>query len=133
MNKFDKLYMDIVIRVSQMSYSNRSKVGCVIVKDNNIISFGWNGTPNGFDNNCEDKNNTTIPEVIHSEENAICKAARAGISIIESTMYLTLSPCFNCSKLIIQSGIRRVVYLEEYRNIESIDFLKNCNIIVEKY
>lgn len=133
MNKFDYLYMDIALRVSEMSYSNRSKVGCVIVKDNNIVAFGWNGTPNGFDNRCEDENNNTIDEVIHSEENAICKAARQGISLNDSTIYLTLSPCPNCAKLIIQSGIKRVVYYEEYRINKSIEFLKKCNIEVEKY
>jgi dCMP deaminase len=133
MNKFDYLYMDIALRVSEMSYSNRSKVGCVIVKDNNIVAFGWNGTPNGFDNRCEDENYNTIDEVIHSEENAICKAARQGISLNDSTIYLTLSPCPNCAKLIIQSGIKRVVYYEEYRINKSIEFLKKCNIDVEKY
>lgn len=133
MNKFDILYMDIAKIIAAMSYSKRSKVGCVIVKDNNIISFGWNGMPHGFENCCEDENNVTYNEVIHAEENAICKAARQGISLNDATLYLTLSPCPHCSKLIIQSGIKRVVYLEEYRISKSIEFLKKCNIIIHKY
>lgn len=133
MNKFDNLYMDIAKRISSMSFSKRSKVGCVIIKDNNIVAFGWNGMPSGFDNSCEDENNNTFDEVIHAEENAICKAALQGISLNGATLYLTMSPCPHCSKLILQSGIKRVVYLEEYRITKSIEFLKKCNIEIIKY
>ncbi len=133
MNKFDNLYMDIAIRISQMSFSNRSKVGAVIVKENNIVAFGWNGMPSGFSNSCEDENNNTHDEVIHAEENAICKAAKQGISLKDSTLYLTLSPCPHCAKLIIQSGIKNVIYLEEYRINKWIEFLKECNINVRHY
>ena len=133
MNKFDILYMDIAKIISAMSYSKRSKVGCVIVKDNNIISFGWNGMPHGFENCCEDENNVTYDEVVHSEENAICKAANKGISLDNATIYVTLSPCTHCAKLIIQSGIKNVIYLEEYRSNKPIEFLKKCNINVRKY
>jgi len=132
-NKFDNFFMKIAIITSENSKSNRNKVGCIIVKNGNIISIGWNGTPHGFDNKCEDKNYNTIPEVIHAEENAICKLAKSTNSSQDSTLYITLSPCYNCAKLIIQSGIKRVVYLKEYRDIEPINFLRKANIICEKY
>jgi dCMP deaminase len=88
--------------------------------------------PHGFDNHCEDENNNTFDEVIHSEENAICKAVRQGISLDGATLYLTLSPCPHCSKLIIQSGIKRVIYLEEYRISKSLEFLEKCGVVVIK-
>lgn len=132
MNKFDNLYMDIAKRVAKMSYSLRSQVGCVIVKDNNIVAFGWNGMPRGFDNHCEDENNNTYDEVIHSEENAICKAARQGISLDGATIYLTHSPCSHCAKLIVQSGIKTVYYAEEYRITKSLEFLDKCGVVVIK-
>jgi dCMP deaminase len=100
-------------------------------KDGNIISFGYNGTPSGMDNCCEE-DNVTLKHVIHAECNAILKAAKTGNSVDGSTLYLTLSPCLDCSKLILQSGIKRVVYLNEYRNSEGIDFLKQF-IQVENY
>jgi dCMP deaminase len=126
---YDKLYLDVAERFAQMSYATRSKVGGVLVKDNNIISFGWNGTPAGFDNRCENDENATLPIVVHCEENIFAKLARKGcISAEGSTIYLTLSPCFNCSKLIIQSGVKRVVYLEEYRDKAPIEFLKRAKI-----
>ena len=101
------------------------------MKDGNIISFGYNGTPSGMDNCCE-KDNATLAHVIHAECNAILKAAKTGNSVDGSTLYLTLSPCLDCSKLILQSGIKRVVYLNEYRNPQGIDFLKQF-IKVEQY
>ena len=115
-----------------MSYCSRSKVGAVLEKNGNIISFGYNGTPKGMDNCCEDKNNVTFPHVIHAESNAILKAGKSGHSTRYGTLYLTLSPCLDCSKLILQSEIKRVVYLEEYRDRSGIDFLKKF-ITVEKY
>lgn len=133
MNKHDRLYIGILSEIEKMSFSTRKKVAAILVKNNNIISFGWNGTPSGFDNCCEDKNNNTLPEVIHAEENVICKAAKMGISTDDSTLYLSLSPCFNCSKLIIQAGIKRVLYKEEYRDIAPLKFLQKANIIIEKY
>ena len=130
--KYDKLYLDLADRISQMSYAKRSKVGGLLVKDRNIISFGWNGTPNGFDNVCEDEKNTTLPIVVHCEENIIAKLAKEGcISVEGSTLYLTLSPCYNCAKLIIQSGIKRVVYSEEYRDARPLDFLRQANVKCE--
>jgi len=132
MHKFDILYMDIAKRIAEMSFSSRSKVGCVIVKGDNIIAFGWNGMPRGYPNECE-TNNITHDEVIHAEENAICKAARQGIPLNGATLYITLSPCQHCSKLILQSGIKKVIYLEEYRINTSISFLTDCNVDVSKF
>lgn len=129
--KYDHLYMDIAIRVSEMSYAVRNKVGAVIVKDGNIISFGWNGTPSGFPNCCE-YGDITKSEVIHAESNALIKLAKSTGNADGATLYLTLSPCYDCCKLIIQSGIKRVVYRDVYRVTEPIEFLKEAGILVEK-
>lgn len=131
MNKLDKVFINIAKETSTLSHCVRSKVGAVLVKDGNIISFGYNGTPSGMDNSCEE-DNVTFPHVIHAECNAILKAAKTGNSVDGSTLYLTLSPCLDCSKLILQSAIKRVVYLNEYRNPQGIDFLKQF-ITVEQY
>lgn len=132
--KYDKLYLDITLRISEMSLATRKKVGCCIVKDNNIISFGWNGTPSGFDNQCETENGDTKPEVIHAEMNAFSKLLKNGNQSIEgATIYLTLSPCWDCAKVIIQSGVKRVVYLDEYRNIDPLRFLEKTGIDIKKY
>ena len=131
MTKLDKVFINIAKETSTLSHCVRSKVGAVLVKDGNIISFGYNGTPAGMSNACEE-NDTTFPHVIHAESNAIIKAAKTGSAVDGSTLYLTLSPCLDCSKLILQSGIKRVVYLNEYRNTEGIHFLKQF-IQVEKY
>ena len=129
----DCLYIDIADRISQMSKAKRKKVGAVLVKDNNIISFGWNGMPSGFDNCCENELDETKPEVIHAEFNIIAKLARSLGSSDGATLYLTLSPCFECSKLIIQSRIVRVVYKEEYRDVRPLEFLKTAGISVELF
>ena len=121
--KLDKVYLNIAKEISSLSYCKRSKVGAVIVKDDNIISFGYNGTPAGVDNCCE-REDVTVAEVIHAEMNAILKAAKSGYSVDNSTLYLTLSPCVDCAKLILQSGIKRVLYLEAYRKTDGVDFLK---------
>ena len=123
--------MNITKEVATLSHCVRFKVGAVLVKEGNIISMGYNGTPAGMDNGCE-KDNVTVPHVIHGEVNAILKAAKTGISVNGGTLYLTLSPCLDCSKLILQSGIKRVVYLTAYRNLEGVDFLKQF-ITVEQY
>lgn len=121
--------MDICDRVAQMSYANRHKVGAVIVKDGNIIAFGWNGTPPGDDNCCETKDGgVTRPDVIHAEQNAIAKAARLGISTKGAALFTTLSPCFDCAKLILQSGISSVYYKEMYRDKTAYKFLKQHNV-----
>ena len=131
MNKLDKVFINIAKETSTLSHCVRSKVGAVLVKDGNIISFGYNGTPSGMDNSCEE-NDVTFPHVIHAECNAILKAAKTGNSVDSSTLYLTLSPCLDCSKLILQSGIKKVVYLNVYRNTQGIDFLSQF-IEVEQY
>lgn len=131
MNKLDTVFINIAKETSTLSHCVRSKVGAVLVKDGNIISFGYNGTPSGM-NNCCEENDVTLKHVIHAECNAILKAAKTGNSVDGSTLYLTLSPCLDCSKLILQSGIKRVVYLTKYRNSEGIDFL-NQFIQVEQY
>ena len=131
MTKLDTVFINIAKETSTLSHCVRSKVGAVLVKDGNIISFGYNGTPSGMDNACE-KDGVTLAHVIHAECNAILKAAKTGNSVDSSTLYLTLSPCLDCSKLILQSGIKRVVYLNEYRNTEGINFLKQF-IQVEQY
>jgi len=129
--KLDKVFMNITKEVATLSHCVRFKVGAVLVKEGNIISMGYNGTPAGMDNCCE-RDNVTVPHVIHGEVNAILKAAKTGNSVNGGTLYLTLSPCLDCSKLILQSGIKRVVYLTAYRNLEGVDFLKQF-IIVEQY
>lgn len=128
MKNKDKFYMNLAAAVSAASYANRLRVGAVIIKDNNIISFGYNGTPTGFDNLCEDKDNNTKPEVLHAESNAITKCAKSTMNAEGSTLYVTTAPCFDCAKLIIQSGIIRVVYLEPYRNENGLELLKKANI-----
>jgi dCMP deaminase len=129
--KLDKTFINIAKEVGTLSHCTRSKVGAVLVKDGNVISFGYNGTPAGMDNTCEE-NDVTKDEVIHAEMNAILKAAKSGNAVDGSTLYLSLSPCQNCCKLIIQSGIKRVVYLEGYRDLKPIEFLSKF-IEVEKY
>jgi len=129
--QLDKVFTNIAKEISTLSKCNRFKVGAILVKDGNIISMSYNGTPSGTDNCCE-KDNVTLPHVIHAEVGAILKAAKTGNSVNDSTIYLTLSPCLDCSKLILQSGIKRVVYLTAYRNLEGVDFLKQF-IIVEQY
>lgn len=127
----NKFYIEIAKVVSKASYCNKNKVGAIIVKDDNIISFGYNGTPSGFENICE-IDNITKPEVLHAESNAITKCAKSFYNSKDSVMYCTLSPCFDCAKLIIQSGITRVYYLENYRDLSGIELLKKANIYVEQ-
>ena len=115
---------------AENSYCIRRQVGCLVVKDKMIISDGYNGTPSGFENICEDDSNTTKPYVLHAEANAITKLARSGNSSDGSTLYVTASPCLECSKLIIQCGIKRVVYSEKYRIEDGINLLKRSGIEV---
>lgn len=113
------------------SYCKRRQVGALLVKDRMIISDGYNGTPSGFENVCEE-DGVTKPYVLHAEANAITKVAKSGNSSADATLYVTASPCLECSKLIIQSGIRRVVYRDEYRLTDGIDLLRRAGIEVEK-
>jgi len=116
----------------KLSHCKRKQVGALIVKDRMIISDGFNGTPTGFENPCEDEDNYTKWYVLHAEANAILKVASSTQSCKGSTLYLTLSPCRECSKLIHQAGIIRVVYINEYKDTTGLDFLKNAGVIVEK-
>lgn len=117
---------------SENSHCKRNKVGCLIVKDRQIISDGYNGTPSGFSNECEDCNNNTLPTVLHAEANAITKIAKSTNSAGGATLYVTLSPCFDCAKLIIQAGIKRIVYSETYRNTDSFKLFEEAGIEIKK-
>ena len=143
--RYNDLYMDLATRISEMSYATRLQVGSVIVKDSNIISFGWNGMPSGWDNNCEEvvdvdpsdirynynhftKELKTKPEVIHAEQNALIKLLKSTESGLGATMFVTHAPCLDCAKLIYQSGINSVYYRHSYRDNLGIEFLKQCNV-----
>ena len=127
----DYLYMRMARTWSENSYCERRKVGALLVKDQMIISDGYNGTPSGFENHCEDDNNTSLPYVLHAEANAITKVARSHNSSDGATLYVTTSPSMECSKLIIQSGIRRVVYGEAYRIMDGVELLRRAGIQVD--
>jgi len=127
-NKFDKIYLEMAFVWSKNSYCERRKVGALIVKDRMIISDGYNGTPSGFENICEDEDNTTKPYVLHAEANAITKIAKSNNSSDGATLYITDSPCIECAKLIIQAGIKRVVYARKYRITDGLDLLKRAGI-----
>lgn len=126
-----KFYLSIAKEVSKASYCERSKVGAVIVKDDNIISFGYNGTPSGFSNVCE-VDGITVKEVLHAESNAITKCAKSFYSSSDSIMFCTLSPCFDCAKLIIQSGIKQVYFIDKYRDESGLELLKKSNVYTEQ-
>lgn len=128
--KLDYRYLRMAHIWAENSYCKRRKVGALVVKDKMIISDGYNGTPSGFENVCEDENNVTRPYVLHAEANAITKLARSSNNSYGSTLYVTASPCIECSKLIIQAGIKRVVYGEKYRLDDGINLLKRANIEV---
>src|SRR5574343_133100 len=128
--KYDIAYLRIAAEWSKLSYCKRKQVGAIIVRDRMIISDGYNGTPSGFENCCEDDEGLTKWYVLHAEANAISKVARSTQSCEGATLYITLSPCKDCSKLIHQSGIKRVVYLEEYKDCSGVDFLKKAGVEV---
>lgn len=132
MEKFDSKYLEMAQVWAGNSYCKRRQVGALIVKDRMIISDGYNGTPSGFENICEDENGVTKPYVLHAEANAITKVARSGNNSLDATLYVTASPCLECSKLIIQAGIKRVVYKDEYRLTDGIDLLRRAGVEVEK-
>ena len=131
--KFDRSYLEMASVWAKNSYCTRRQVGAILVKDRMIISDGYNGTPSGFENVCEDENGVTKPYVLHAEANAITKVARSGNSSLGATLYVTASPCMECAKLIIQAGISRVVYLEEYRITDGVDLLRRAGIQVERF
>ena len=140
------IYMQVAYQFAKLSYAERRKVGCVIVKDKQVISFGYNGTPHGFDNECETyiKDDTcgcdscscgeltTKREVLHAESNAIMKVAKSTMSCDGAELYTTTCPCFDCAKLIIQAGIKTVYYTEDYRDMSGVELLKTAGINVEQ-
>jgi dCMP deaminase len=128
--KYDIAYLRIAREWSKLSYCKRKQVGAIIVKDKMIISDGYNGTPSGFENICEDEEGTTKWYVLHAEANAISKVAKSTQSCEGATLYITLSPCKDCSKLIHQSGIKRLVFLEKYKDCSSLDFLEKAGVEV---
>ena len=128
--RFDLRYLEMARIWAQNSYCQRRQVGALVVKNGMIISDGYNGTPSGFENVCEDDNNVTKPYVLHAEANAITKLARSSNNSEGATIYITASPCIECAKLIIQAGIKRVVYGEKYRLTDGIDLLERAGIEV---
>jgi len=130
--KYDKAYLRMALEWGKLSHCHRRKVGAIIVKDRMIISDGYNGTPSGFENPCEDEEGYTKWYVLHAEANAILKVANSTQSCKGATLYITLSPCKECSKLIHQAGITRVVYLEEYKDNSGIKFLEKAQVQLTK-
>lgn len=130
--RYDRAYLRLAASWAKLSHCNRKQVGAIIVKDAIIISDGYNGTPAGFDNCCENENGETHWYVIHAEANAILKVAKSTNNCKDATLYLTHSPCKDCSKLVLQSGIKRLIYQEAYKDASGIDFLKSAGLIVEQ-
>jgi dCMP deaminase len=130
-NKYDKAYLRLAKEWGKLSYCKRKQVGAIIVRDKMIISDGYNGSPSGFENCCEDEEGLTKWYVLHAEANAILKVARSTQTCEGATLYITLSPCKECSKLIHQSGIKRVVYLEGYKDNSGLEFLEKAGVQVD--
>jgi len=130
--KLDERYLRMAAVWAENSYCTRRQVGALLVKDKMIISDGYNGTPSGFENVCEDENNKTKPYVLHAEANAITKVAKSNNSSDGATLYVTSSPCIECSKLIIQAGIKRVVFSEQYHMNDGVELLERANVEVVK-
>lgn len=126
--RYDKAYLRMALEWAKLSHCNRKKVGALIVKDRMIISDGYNGTPTGFENACEDGEGNTKWYVLHAEANAILKVAGSTHSCTGATLYLTLSPCRDCAKLIHQAGIKRLVYMKQYKDNSGLDFLKKAGV-----
>jgi dCMP deaminase len=130
--RYDKAYLRMAATWAQLSHCSRKKVGALIVRDGRIISDGYNGTPAGFDNCCENDHGETHWYVLHAEANAILKVARSTNDCSDATLYLTLSPCKDCSKLVLQAGINRVVYMHDYKDTTGIDFLRSAGVEIVK-
>lgn len=130
--RYDKAYLRMAKTWSELSHCARKQVGAIIVKDGMIISDGYNGAPSGFDNCCENDAGETHWYVLHAEANAILKVAKSTHNCSDATLYLTLSPCRDCSKLVVQSGIKRVVFINSYKDTSGVDFLKEAGIEIEQ-
>ncbi|MCC7333235.1 MAG: dCMP deaminase family protein [Flavobacteriales bacterium] len=130
--RYDRAYLKMASEWAKLSHCKRKQVGALIVKDRMIISDGYNGTPTGFDNCCEDENGNTHWYVLHAEANAILKVAKSTHNADGATLYITLSPCKECSKLIVQAGIKRVVFYNEYKDQSGVNFLTESGILVEQ-
>lgn len=128
--RYDEAYLKMALEWAKLSHCSRKQVGALIVKDKMIISDGYNGTPTGFDNCCEDDNGKTHWFVLHAEANALTKIAKSNHNANGATLYITLSPCKECSKLILQAGIKRVVYINQYKDQSGLDFLKEAGIAI---
>jgi dCMP deaminase len=132
-HKMYKTYMACADAFAMQSYANRKKVGAIAVTPQDMVIYSWNGTAIGDDNNCEAEDGSTKPEVLHAEMNICAKAAREGLSLKGSTVFVTLSPCLMCAKALFQSGVERVVYREQYRDSGGIKYLKDHCVIVEQW
>lgn len=130
--RYDRAYLKMAQEWGKLSHCNRKQVGALIVRDNMIISDGYNGTPSGFPNSCENENGETHWYVLHAEANAILKVAKSTQSAKDATLYLTLSPCKDCSKLILQAGITRVVFMNAYKDLSGVEFLKESGIEIHQ-
>lgn len=128
--RYDRAYLKMATEWAKLSHCSRKQVGALIVREGMIISDGYNGTPSGFPNKCEDDSGNTQWYVLHAEANAILKVARSTNSAVGATLYLTLSPCQECSKLVLQSGIRRLVFINQYKDDQGIRFLKEAGVEV---
>ena len=131
-NKYVEAHMKVAETYAQLSTAKRLQVGAIVVKDNRVISIGYNGMPSGWSNECEDVDFKTKPEVLHAETNAIAKLARSNESGLDAIMFITHAPCLDCAKLIYQSGISKVYYRNQYRSSDGVEFLKKGNVEVTK-
>ena len=130
--RYDRLYMDLAKRIAKESFCERMQAGAIVVKDDNIVSFGFNGMPSGMENGCEDETNTTKPEVLHAEENLFLKLARSNESCEGAIIYITANPCIKCARMIYQSKIAEVYYEKDYRLDEGTKFLIDRGVLVHK-
>lgn len=131
-NQIEHSYMAMAYAVALRSYAKKRQVGAIAVKDGNLISMGYNGTPQGWSNQCEDSNNKTFPYVLHAEANLVAKLAKSTVSSNGCVVFTTTAPCFDCAKLLYQAGVARVVYDEDFKNEDGVNFLKKCNIEIRK-
>jgi dCMP deaminase len=133
MSKFDQFYMDVAAGAAALSYAKRAQVGAVAVRDRNILAFGYNGTLPGTSNVCEDEHGNTKAEVIHAEENLLMKMARSSVSVEGAVVYVTMAPCINCSRLMANAGIKKVIYRDTYRDLSGVDLLNKYGIEVKQF